>query len=793
MLHHGGIVRFMQRKTHGILALITTALLLTVPAVAQEEKPEEAPSQVVKGTVINVQTEQPVPGASVTIVGTKLGGITKVDGSFRIHGVPVGHYTIRVSSVGYEPAISDITVTSGRQTVLGLTLQETVIRGKEVTVSGDDPFKVINEAALVSANAFSLDDVKRYAGSREDPARMAQNFAGVLGGSGIRNDIVIRGGSPTELLWRLDGVDIPNPNHFATQGATGGPVSVINANLLANSDFLTGAFPAEYGNKLSGVFDLRTRKGNSEKYEFVAQMGFNGFEGMAEGPVGDGSFIGSYRYSTLQVFDALGINLGIDFVPKYQDATVKIGLPLGERDDISAIALGGISDIAILASTKDSVYTGDMDIRNGTNLGVVGINWRRLFSDQVVGKLMLSTVYSRYRVSIDSNTTDESNHLLSLTPWLTANSTESYSAARYNLSYAPDPSNYFTGGIEGRLLHYDLDQRRLLVGEDGSRYTVVQSGNTPQALGFLNWNWRPTGELTFNSGIHTQYLGISRKLSVEPRFSAAYSLTPTQTVNVGFGVHRQSHSLLVYFYSPQNQALDFTQALHYIAGYTNQLGENLLLKVECYYKDISNAPVMSDSATSYSLLNVGAAFGSVDVDRDLVNEGKGRNYGAELTLMKHFSDGYYLTLTGSYVRQEYTGSDGIWRVGAFDNQYIANILAGYEWKITPGFAIEFSGKFTVAGGAPYTPVDLAKSRMLHGTYYDVGSRFSERNTSYSRLDVRADFRSNFGSWSLISYFSVENILNRRNIQEREYNARFDRVDIINQTGVFPVGGVRVEF
>ncbi len=787
-----------EKRLRTALIMIATAVLASgrQAAAQQEGEAGEGLTQTVKGTIVNVQTRQPIAGVSVAVVGTKLGAISKADGTYRIANVTVGRHTLRLTSVGYEPATAEIVVTSGRQAVMDFELQERAIQGKEVVVSGGDPLKVLNEMALVSADAFSVDDVTRYAGSMGDPARMAQNFAGVLGNDIFRNDIIIRGGSPTELQWRLDGIDVPNPNHFATQGASGGPVNAINANMLANSDFLTGAFPAEFGGRLSGVFDLRTRRGNAEKYEFVAQMGFNGFEGTVEGPIPGlegGSFIAGYRRSTLQVLGTLGIDIGIDAVPRYQDAMVKLDLPVTTSDNITVTALGGLSDIDVHASALDSVFTGDVDLTNGTDLGVLGVTWQRLFSEKMVGKLTLSTVQSRFHVTIDSLTTDGLNNVTSTDPWSKSRNTEDYIGARYVLSYAPDPSNFFTSGLEGRLLGYNLNQERYTVRTETAPPVILDSGSTEHLFGFVNWNWRPTERITLNTGVHVQHLGVSGRTSVEPRISASYALTPTQAISAGFGVHRQAQPLLVYFKTPENRTLDFTRADHYIVGYTNRPAPDWQWKVEAYYKDISGAPVERDSATSYSLLNSGAGFGSVGAAGNLVNMGTGRNYGAELTVTKHFTDGYYLTLTGSYVRQEYRGSDGILQNGAFDNRYIANALAGYEWNVSPGFTIEFSGKYTISGGAPYTPIDMEKSRLYSATYNDIGRRYTERNPNYSRLDIQTDFRNNFGTWSLIGYVSVQNVLNSRNVDERVYNPRYDRVDTINQVGVFPVGGIRFEF
>ena len=780
-------------------AILSVVLAATLHA---QNTPKENPSeltQVVKGSVRDQQTGQPIAGATIVVADTKLGAVSKLDGSFRVEAVPVGRQTILVRSLGFDPFSTITVLTSGRQTILQVELLPSVdyeeLEG--VTVSGNQGIGPINESALVSATLFSVDDVTRFAGSRDDPARMAGNFSGVFNTDDRRNDIIIRGGSPLELLWRLDGIEIPNPNHFATQGATGGPVNALNANLLANSDFFTGAFPAEYGGKLSGVFDLRTRNGNAEEYELVAQMGFAGFEGMAEGPIPglDGaSFIGSYRRSTLEVFDLLGIDIGFDGVPKYDDVNAKVHLPIDQNNTVDGLLLVGRSDIDLLDSDEEDVFTGDIDVYNGTDLIVVGGTWTQLISEKVVGKFSASSLYSNYRTELDSITTEGENAVTSIDRWYERNSSEAYYSARYRLAWAPSRAHYFTVGAEGRALRYNLSEERFTVRDDdnGQPYRVDEDGTSQQALGFLNWTWRPSPTLTFNTGLFTQYLGVGDQFSVEPRVGASWALAKGQSLSAGVGVHRQMQPLPVYF-SYNNQDLDFTQSIHYVLGYSIAPKSDLLVKVEGYYKDISNAPVRANKQDGYSLLNAGTDFGGVRVNFPLKSEGKGRSYGLELSLSKHFTSGWYLLVTGSYIRQEYTGSDGIWRDGGFDNGFIGNLLGGYEWKINDGFSIDMSGKFTWAGGAPYTPIDVERSALYNSTILDDKNYFAERNDTYSRLDLRIDFRQNFDGWSLSSFFSVENALNAENVLARIYDPQTGEVEIENQIEFFPVGGFRVEF
>lgn len=756
----------------------------------------QTPISVVKGVVVDYQTRQPIPGATCLIEGTKLGTVSKSDGSFKIEKVPVGRHVLKISSISYETYRQHIAVTSGREIQLEVLMKESYIQMEEVVVTAESSsFSPINEVNIVSSNRFTVDDVERYAGSRMDPARMAQNFAGVVGANDQRNDIIIRGGSPTELLWRLDGLDIPNPNHFATQGATGGPISAINSTILSNSDFLTGAFPAEYGDRISGVFDLHTRKGNKDNYEFMGQFGFNGFELGAEGPMNfwKSSFIANYRYSFLELMDKMGFEFGVSGLPRYQDGTVKLDFQPNEKNNISITGLYGISDIKILESETDDVATGDRDITNGTDFVSVGLNWQHLVNDKSYGRFIIGTVYNNYSNELDSITTNDNGEVISIDPNLTSKSIEAYHTAKYEFNYTPIKNHFFTIAAESRFRYYDMRNNQLNP-DYNKPWQVQETDNAMQYLGYINWNWRALESLTINAGVFTQHLEINKQTSLEPRLALKWQIHNRHSINAGFGVHRQSLPLLLYFTEDGNEDLDFIQSTHYVAGYEYLLSSDAQIKIEAYYKDISNAPVERNDESSYSFLNAGAGYGVVEgIGMALKSTGKGKAYGMDLSFYKHFSDHYYITATGSYIRQEYAGSDGIWRFGAFDNIFVANLLAGYELVISPTFSLEFSGKYTIAGGTPYTPIDFEESALRNGTYYDEENAYSERKPNYSRFDIRIDFRQNLEKISIISYISAENMFNQENILTYQYNKRNNSRKEIYQMGFFFVGGVRIEF
>jgi hypothetical protein len=753
--------------------------------------------QTVKGSVRSAGSQQPIAGVTVVIEGTKLGAVTRGDGVFQIAEVPVGRHTLRFRSVGYESASIAILVTSGRQTVVDFELVESVVKLQDVVIGAGGPHRPINETALVSTTPFSIDEVKRYAGGFEDPGRIAQNFAGIVVTSDKTNDIIIRGGSPSEVLWRLDGIDIPNPHHFASQGASGGPINAINSNLLANSDVLTGAFPAEYGTRLSGVFDLKTRRGNRDRYEFVGQIGFNGLEAMAEGPVPvarGGSFIASYRKSTLEVFDIIGVSLGIgSIIPRYEDATVKVDLNLSPDDRIAITALGGRSNASRPAPEIGQPYERLHHNVEGSELGAAGGTWTRLFSEDLLGQLSISTQFNGYSVDQDSVMFGPDGLVTGTMPTWHEETGEGSSAARYRISWGPTPEHRVVAALEGRRLYYDLYEGDPRNPSESVPGRLDTSGSSATALGYLSWLWRPTETMTISSGIFSQYLGVSERLSVEPRLSLAWSLSPVSTLTIGAGVHRQAQALALYFRNPANRTLDFSTALHGVLGYAYRLDESTLLKVETYLKELSGIPVSADRSDAFSMINAGPDFSPSDISRPLVNSGTGRSYGAELSVFREFDDGWYLATTGSIVRQEYTGSDGIRRNGVFDNGFVGNLLGGYEWKVSPSFDIEFSGRFTIAGGRRFTPIDLERSRAAGGTVLDDSRIYAEHYPNYMRLDTKIDFRNNFDGWSLISYVSLLNTFNRDNIERYYYDPYTGTIEHSSLLGLIPVGGVRVEF
>ena len=717
----------------------------------------------IRGTIRSAQSKQAVAHAKIVIQDTKLGAYSNANGEYRIDRVPVGHYILIVTSIGFSSATQEVVVSTAHQSVLEFNLNEGVIGSDTITVRASDALAPVNPVAVVSVTPFSIEDVNRYAAAFQDPSRMAENFAGVFGRGTTNNYIVVRGGSPSELLWRLDGIEIPDPNHFGRNGTSGGLISAINSAILGNSDFLTGAFPAEYGTRMSAVFDLHSRDGNNERPEGRAEVSFNGIEAVGEGPtpLGNGSsFLASYRHSTLSVLRSIGL-LNYKNLPDFDDASLKLHVPLGQTDILSATGLWGSAHL-------NSDNTSGSELSGGTGLLVGGIDWQHFYSDQVIGSVKLQYVKNRYDDSL-SNGNEETN--------------VSYTTARASLHYTPSTAHSFDLGVSAQRGNFALHSTNANPNSSsmsGTSFDTSTAGNFYSA--YLNWNWHIVPQLVLNTGVYSQFVSIDAGSSIEPRASIAWSPTEEHTFSLAFGVHRQP------------EPLQFTQALHYVAGYTYRPFPDLMLKLEGYLKRYSHVPVHANERDSYSYLNEGNAS-RIDFS-DLVSQGVGRTYGAEFTVLKHYADGYYITGTASLVRQEFAGSDGVWHFGSFDNQYILNLVTGYDIALSATSTLTLSEKFTIAGGGAYTPYDLAASTLAQYPIVDSAHAFGARNDPYVRLDLNAEFKFNFSKSALTIYASVLNALNIKNVTYR--NLDFDPngqafTSYEYDLPILPIVGIRFEF
>ncbi len=745
--------------------------------------------QVVRGIVVDKESRTPLVGVSVSItdVSPALGTVTDTNGSFVIAQVPVGKHVVSVAYIGYQGRVlNDVLVTSAKEVVLPVEMEEQAVKMNEVVISRKREH--INDMALVSTKTFDVQETERYAGSRSDPARMASNFAGTQGGDDSRNDIIIRGNSPQGVLWRMEGIDIPNPNHFSIPGTTGGPVSMLNSKTLANSDFFMGAFPAQYGDAVAGVFDLNLRNGNNDKYEFTGQVGLLGTELAAEGPLsrsGGSSFLFTYRYSTLQLFQGLNIKIGTTSIPNYQDATFKVNIPIGKKSDIAFFGIGGLSNINLivsnLAQQPSELYgESDRDQYFTSNTGVVGATYSHTINSSAYTKFTIAEtandVYANHNYVFRDTGTGTVDSLKNILGYRFVTTT---TVAHWLINKKLSAKQTIRYGIINNFYHLNLidSSRQYPISLQQWQHREDFVGNTDLVQAYAQYKYRPTDNLTFTGGLHAQYLTHNGSRSLEPRVGARWAISNNDVITAGYGLHSQMQQLYQYFaheaINPpsdmQNYNMSFTRSHHFVLGYDKSLSQHLHMKLEAYYQYLFDVPIETRIGSSYSALDQGTGY-SRDFPDTLKNTGTGYNTGIELTLEKSFSHGFYILFTGSVFDSKAKGNDGVYRNTDYNSHYATNLLGGYEKKLGAYSTLITGVKATFIGGRLYSPVDVAQSNVVG----DVVVVDSLRNTlhfaPYFRTDIKLGVRFNSKKVTHEIALDLINVFNTKNALSVTYSS-----------------------
>lgn len=767
-------------------------------------------TQTIRGKVIDKDAQMPLIGATIAVQleGNMLGTVTDNDGDFKLENVPVGRQNIAISYLGYEPVLmNSILVTSGKELVLDIAMIESAVAMEEIVVKATlDKAETLNEMATVSARSFSVEETGRYAGSYFDPARMAQNYAGVSVGSGddLMNEIIVRGNSPMGVLWRLEGIEIPNPNHFGAMGNSGGGISMLSSSILSNSDFYTGAFPSEFGNAQSSVFDLNMRKGNNEKREFSLMLGVMGIEGSMEGPFKAGSkasYLINARYATLAALGAIGLNPVGDVLPAYQDVSFKFNFPTQKLGTFSLFGLGG-TNRAYEEPVADKTAWQFSDDQWGFNerqkVGTVGLSHRLLLSNKSYLRTVVAASANEY--NDDEYWLDDTKNYEVHVDEETKVTNNTYRiSSTFNHKF--NARNTFrTGLIMSHLAFdftYDEDE-----GEGLVRYFDNQ-GSTQFFQAFAHWKHRFSEDWTLNTGLHYSQLLLNNNYSIEPRAALSWQMNNRQRLSMALGIHSRMEHPAAYLFDgtlPNGRVhtparnLELSKSLHAVLGYDFRLSEDIRLKAELYYQHLYDVPIESDPNSIGSLLNAVDIWDLIGA-QDVVNEGTGTNYGIDLTLEKFFSNSYYFLATGSVYDSKYTPANGKTYNTAFNGNYQLNLLGGKEFKVgrKKNNILGFNGKFILSGGRRQFPIDLAASQAEGYTVYLFDQPFAARVGTYHRFDFGVSYRINAKKVTHTIMLDVQNVTNRLNVFNNYYSAGTQSIASNYQTGLFPVFNYRVEF
>lgn len=760
------------------------------PAAAGAQSPEKGAERVgvIRGRVVNGEGLLPVAGAEVKAESphqpSRVTVLSGTDGAFTLTSVPVGTYTLRATNLGYATAgVADVVVRSGRITFVEISLQVAPIEVEGIVVNSSFFAKQVGDATLPVS--YSGEEIRRAPGSAGDVSRIFMTLPSVAKVSDQSNGLAVRGGSPTENAFFVDNMEIPNINHFPSQGSSLGPISLLNTDLIKDASFYTGGFSPQFGDRLSSVMDIELREGNREEFDAQLDLNFAGVGAVAEGPLGGakGSYVASFRRSFLDLLvDAIGTET--DMVPQYSDGTVKLAWDLNPRHRLVTLGIVGLDYVSaprVAAVENDRTDYGSMKAREGA----LGVDWQALWSDGVVSNTTLSFMGTGFQddlweTSSDINLVEKDSREGALT---LRNSNRMRLGAAASLRF----------GVEAKAVLADYDQSFAeYTGSLGQVVpALVMSDDVRIGRGsvFASLEASPLPRLTATLGARSDYFGYTDDWTFSPRGALALRATDRTTLNLSGGIFRQSLPLVLLAQQDENRDLAEPWAVHAVAGVEHFFSGDTRLTVEGYWKDYQDSPVDPAEPGLFIVDELIYRYGFFFNHDVLESRGKARARGVEVLLQKKLVDGLYGLAAASYSKAEYDAGDGIWRDRVYDNRWTASVEGGY----TPDNRWEFSLRWIYAGGPPYTPLDLEASAATGRAVLD-GSRINgARYPDYHSLNVRFDRRFNFQGSNLVWYVSVWNAYNRKNVGSYSWNGITGKVDTVHQWGMLPIFGLEWEF
>lgn len=770
-------------------------------------------TQTIRGVVYDIETEQPLPGVNVLLLDTEplQGASTNAEGAFVIEEVPIGRHNVQFTFIGYEPLVlKQMMLSSGKELVLSIKMNASFAKLDEVVLRATkNKNEALNEMATVSARSFSVEETQRYAAAIFDPARMAQNFAGVnSSGDDLMNEIVVRGNSPKGILWRLEGIEIPNPNHFDDIGATGGAISMLSSSTLSQSDFYTGAFPAEFGNALSGVFDLRLRPGNNKEHEYAVMLGISGVEMSAEGPFSEhskASYLVNYRYSTTALLkpfleEAIGAA-----VPAYQDMSFKVNIPTQKIGLIQFFGLGGYNDYASSLEPDATLWPNEgsssWSFESNQYKGVLGMSHRIYLKNNSYLKTVLSLSADNYEAqsfNIDNSYYINSDNYLKVKTEDTQ--TENYTFRVNSFFHSQlNAQHTLRLGLSSNKLNYTATSK-VDNAEGNDPFTLFNSdGNTILFQSYAQWKYRISELWTLHTGFHYSHLNLNNSQVLEPRMSLAWQCHPLHKLSLSFGRHSKPEHLSTYLIRDEesllqeNKNLGFSKAEHLVLAYDLSVNEHMRLKTEIYHQKLFNVPVENEISSSFSVLNMRSIYDLFGT-RGLVNEGTGRNYGIDITLERSFAEGHYYLLTGSLFESKYMALNKVEYNSRYNSNFLITALAGKEWRVGSHKMniLGLNTKFKYGGGNRNTAIDVAASIQEGETVFEE-EPYATRHKDYFRMDFGFSYKINKGKSTHTLLMDIQNLSNQQNIGGQFYNEDTQEIEYWYQTGMLPVFNYRIEF
>jgi hypothetical protein len=784
------------RKTLIQLAVFMMFVAMTsVPAFTQTTL-----KQTVRGKIMDADTKTGLPGATILLKESNplMGTTSDLEGNFTLNQVPVGRHNFKASYMGYEPVIiSEILIGSGKEVVLSIELRESTQSLDEVVVKAStDKDRTANSMATLSARTFSVEEASRYAGGLDDPARLAAGFAGVATTQTTNNAIIIRGNSPRGVLWRVEGVDVPATFHFPNVDFVGGGgYTVFSSQMLRNSDFYTGAFPAEYGNAFSGVFDVKMRTGNTEKREYTAGIGIQGVDFAAEGPFVKGkkaTYLFNYRYGTLGL---MGQIVSFPNLPTFQDFTFKLDFPTQKAGIFTFWGMGA-DDINNKDAKEDPTQWETsidyMNQRYTNRFGVIGLSHRITFGKNTYLNTILSADGMSYTFDKKEYSLD-----MRMLPVLNSQSTEGKYTFKTTINHRLSSRINSRTGITVNSLFFDNKLKlAFFTHPDDLLNFVDNKGTALSTQAFTQFRIDLLPNLSTNIGVHSMYLNVNDKATIEPRTGVNWGFTDKDELSIAYGLHSQMEELRTYYSEVdnngikelQNKDLDFMKSHHFVLGYSRKVNDVVRIKVEPYYQMLQNIPVYPNS--SFSIINVTNNWA---INRKMENTGTGKNYGIDFTLERFLKDGYYYLFTATIFDSKYTGGDGKEYNTVYNRGHVINLLAGKEWMIQGKNILGVSAKVTYMGGLRYTPVLYEESMAAQWALPDHARAYESPFPSTTGVDLSITYKVNNAKYTGTWYFMIKNALMQPDYSDPFYSRMKNDVIIDEMKMPFPSLGYKIEF
>lgn len=754
--------------------------------------------QNIKGSVTDRDSKQPLQGATVNIAETGINVVTDSVGNFILKNIPTGRIRIQVSYTGYQSYLSDyIILNAAKEFELEVEMEEEKKQLEGVIIkTSRNPKQAVNRYTLVSGRSFSPEETQRYAASANDPSRMALGFPGVQATRDARSDIVIRGNNPVAMQWRLEGLDVINPNHFARKGSTGGGITILSLSMLDNSDFLTGGMPAEYGDVLSGAFDMHLRKGNNQKAEHSFKAGMIGLDYSTEGPIkkGSSSYLMNYRYSTLGLLSAIGLNL-VDERENNNFQDLAFNLAFANKKNSVQWNFWGIGGYSketgdeVKDTLKWKQYDDYAIYDFRTKMGAIGLGNTARISEKTFLKSSLAFIAQEVTYIDDTLTRKKIASIVNNE--LYRNNRLAFTSS-YNHKFSPS-ANLKTG-IYLANIFYDFKRDALDYATNVYRNFVNGDGNTLLFQPYIQMSVKPGKRFTINPGVHMLYLAFNKKSSIDPRLSVQYRIDNRKNLSLAYGLFSKILPLGSYFYysagSYPNKSLDMMRAHHLILAYDQMLGNSWRVRTEAYYQRLFHIPVINDINRTFWILNELDGY----AEQALVSKGKGTNKGVDVSAEKFFSKGLFMIFSFSIFNSTYEPLNGKTYNTQFNSKSAGSWTGAKEWKIKRNRVFQLGWKMVYNGGLPLTPLAAIQSTTREPVLDDTRP-YSEKVSPYFRTDTRFALRKDRvgRSWQLA--LDIQNIFGIKNTDglSRKYDPSVNQWVYKTQSGIVPVLSYQVDF